>query len=200
MSIPAEEYQFSARTGSSAVAVRDFQAAVYRQRYGRVPDDGCDERAVFLIATDHRGDVVASARVIINANRPFSFEKVLDVATMEGVGSEPAEIGRWCIRQDHRDVAKARGLHFGLMKMVYLFGRAKAVSDYLMYVYPDLERFYRGLFFKDLGVPFEHPDWGPVRMFSLNLRVLDAKLRVSDTSLARYLLSSMGSNFKIGSG
>jgi hypothetical protein len=64
-----------------------------------------------------------------------------------------------------------------------------------MYVYPELERFYKGLFFEDLDFAFDHPDWGRVRMFCLNMTQLDMRLRASTSALACYLLSPPEPNF-----
>lgn len=193
-----ESFEFSVVADGPPDDVRALQTEVYGERYGSVPDDGRDSRAAFLVARDRAGSPVGSLRVLTVDHRPFSFDSVVDLSSIGILGTTPAEIGRWCVHSDYRSVAKARGLHFGMMKFAYLYALARSISDYLICVYPDLERFYRGLFFEDVGLHFEHPDWGAVAMFALSLPRLEQRLRSRENSLAEFLLAEPGPNFILG--
>jgi len=162
-----------------------------------MPDDGRDDAADFLVARDLHGRIVASLRVLTAANRPFSFDAVLDIARINGLGQSPAEIGRWCVDPGLRDVAGAQGLHFGLMKFVFLYAAAREISDYVICIYPELERFYRGMYFEDSGEGFVHPDWGGVRLFAMSVQRVTQRFRDSDSALGKFILSAPGANFSL---
>lgn len=194
---PGHEYEFSVVKRPGTPEIQAFQKVVYQSRYGTMPEDGRDCDADFLIARDRDGVLAASIRVIPCSKRPFSFDAALDLRSIDGLGSCPAEIGRWCVDERRRHLAESHGLHFGLMKLVFLYGRENGVSDYLICVYPELERFYRGFYFQDAGVGFLHPDWGRVRLYSLNLsRVMD-RISESKTSLAKFIIAEPEPNFLI---
>jgi len=190
-------YHFGVVRGAGSADLQAFQKSVYEARYGSMPDDGRDAAAHLLVARDRAGKVVASLRVLTNENRPFSFDAVLDLSRVAGLGQAPAEIGRWCVDPNLRDVSGAQGLHFGLMKFVFLFAAARGVSDYVICIYPELERFYRGMYFEDSGQGFDHPDWGSVRLFSMSLQRVTQRFRQSGTTLGKFILAAPGTNFSL---
>ncbi len=176
-------------------AAVQLQEEVYSEEYGEVPPTDDDARAVFLVARDRGGELVATLRVILPESRPFGFEHHVSLDTLLGAGRRPAELGRWCVHREHRIVTSSSGLHLGLMKLAYYFAIHNDISDYVMYAYEDLVRFYRGLYFEDSG-GFVHPYWGSVRLMRLDVRALAARLTRSQTRVARFLLEEPNRSFR----
>lgn len=182
-------YRYSEIVGPAPADVLKFQRDIFERRYGLIPDDGHDADSVFLVARDAGENVVASLRVLPADKRPFSFERVLDASLVDAISPRPAEIGRWCVSESHRNVAFLPDLHLGLMKLVLGFAHRQGVTDYLICVYPEMERFYRGLYFEPTDLRFRHPDWGDVALYRMNILKAVAKFERSRAVLAAYLLN-----------
>lgn len=194
-----DDFDFSVEMDGPSADVQALQSQVYGERYGGVPEDGRDGEAAYLVARDRNGTVATSVRILTADHRPFSFDSVVDVSSIASIGPRPAEIGRWCVGNDYRSVARARGLHFGMLKFAYLFAVDRSITDYLICVYADMERFYRFLFFEDVGIRIEHPHWGEVGMLALSLHRFEDRLRQRGDSLARFVFAEAGPNFRLSS-
>jgi predicted GNAT family N-acyltransferase len=167
-----------------ALALRE---EVYLRDLGHVPDDGLDNRSDHLVGILGDGNVVAAVRIVGPEHRPFDFETFCDPRHSIQLGPAPALIGRLCVRSDYRAAHRSAFLHIGLLRLAVEFGLAKGLSDYILYTYPNLIRFYSGGLFRLVGMPFEHPDWGLIHLMHLNL--LELKNECADSPIGRLLFS-----------
>jgi len=168
---------------------------VYLEAYGHVPNDGLDERAHFLVVSLADGQLAATARVLGPEQRPFDIESSAPLSRFIPGDRCIAEIGRLCIRKDHRSVRKNTFIQFGMLKLAYAFACKQGITDFVMYTYPELIDFYRGALFELVDVTFMHPDWGEVHVMRLDLLSLKERHSGSATPLGRILFSSDMPNF-----
>lgn len=192
-----EGLTFKVAETEERAAALDLCRQVYQEDLGHVPIDGRDDVAHHLIALDSRGDVVAGFRVVGPENRPFDFERSVDLGAILGPARSPALIGRLTIRRDHRSVRKAAFLQVGMLKLAHAFAERRGITDFFLYTYPNLIKFYRGSFFDLLDVTFEHPDWGSVHLMRMNVTELPRRCASSRSSLAKLLLDGEMPNFVV---
>jgi hypothetical protein len=151
---------------SLALALR---SQVYAEDLGRVVNDHLDQHSYHLVACAER-DVVAAVRVIGPEQRPFDCETILsEKGAVLSLGPRPALIGRLCVRRDFRAAHRSTALHLGLLRLTVEFGLQQAFSEYLLYTFPGLTRFYQGASFELTGIDFPHPDWGRLHVMRLDL-------------------------------
>ncbi len=178
-------------------AALDLCRQVYEEDLGHVPQDGKDAEAHQLISLDQNGEIVACFRVVGPESRPFDFEQTVDLAAILTADRSPALIGRLSIRRDYRAVHKARFLQIGMLKLAHSFAERHAITDFFLYTYPNLIKFYRGSFFDLMDVSFEHPDWGPVHLMRMNVTELPYRCARSRSSLAKVLFATDIPNFVV---
>lgn len=152
-----------------------LRSQVYAEDLGRVVNDHLDECSYHLVACAER-EVVAAVRVVGPDQRPFDCETILsEKGAALSLGPRPALIGRLCVRRDFRAARKSTALHLGLLRLTIEFGLQQAFSEYLLYTFPGLTRFYQGAFFELTGVDFPHPDWGRLHVMRLDLSNASSK-------------------------
>lgn len=176
----------------SALSLRE---AVYREDLGEVGFDRLDEIAHHLIACDADGDVVAAFRLVGPEQRPFDFERLLDLQTVLPPGRTPGMVARLCIRKDYRTVRRSMFVQMGMLKLSYDFSVKHGISDLFMYTFTHLLKFYRGIFFEPLGISFEHPLWGLVHLMHQDVLSLPSNCRGARSSMARALFAGDHPNF-----
>ena len=147
----------------------ELRTVVYTADLGHVPDDGLDESAHHLVVRVTDGPVVAAVRIVGPEKRPFDFEMLCDLGSLLSPARRPALIGRLCVRRDYRTARRSTFIHVGLLRLAIDFGHQRGFTDYFLYTYPSLIRFYRGALFECVGDPFEHPDWGQISLMRLDL-------------------------------
>lgn len=145
---------------------------VYREETGHAPVDPTDDSAWHFVAKDQHTDVVAAFRILGPEQRTFEFESQVDVSGFVPEGRSVALIGRLCIRADHRPITRSVYVHRGLMKLAIDFAREGGITDFVMYTFPHLLRFYRGVYFRDLDCTFLHPGYGQ-RMHLMHLDLVE---------------------------
>lgn len=146
-----------------------LRSQVYAEDLGRVVNDHLDERSYHLVACAQH-DVVAAVRVIGPEHRPFDCETILsEKGAGLSLGPRPALIGRLCVRRDFRAARSSAALHLGLLRLTVEFGLQQGFSEYILYTFPGLTRFYQGASFELTGIDFPHPDWGRLHVMRLDL-------------------------------
>jgi predicted GNAT family N-acyltransferase len=178
-------------------AASQLLQAVYAKAWGHVPNDGLDERAYHLVATDSAGEVVAAVRLLGPDQRPFDLERHVRLSDFIGPDRLPAQIGRLCIRDDYRTIRRSALVQMGMLKLTYDFANKRRYTDLVMYTYPQLVNFYRGSFFELVGREFEHEHWGTVIVMHLDLLQLEPRCRRSRSLVARMLATANLPNFQV---
>ena len=178
-----------------ALALRN---AIYAQEREYVPGDSLDAVAYQLVACTPEREVVACFRMVTQENRPFDLESFVSLEEILASDSVPAEVGRLCVRTDYRYVAKGHFLHYGLFKISCLLAAKLGVTDFVMYTFGSLVRFYRGVHFIETGKRFFHPGYHEtMHVMRLNFRSLANEGSKPRSRLFRNLLSPDPNRFQI---
>lgn len=179
-----------ADVGERARAI-DLRRRVYAEDVGHVEMDDLDERAHHLVCHDDSGEVIAALRVVLFDDRPFDIEHFVALDGLIPSDRFPAEIGRYCVRNDHRRVTRNHFVQLGMLKLAYAFARKRGATDFLMYTFGHLLDFYRGAFFQLLDVAFEHPGYSQ-QMYVMRLDLVDFENRYSQSQqpVARLLFKT----------
>lgn len=185
-----EGLSFKVAAGSERARALELQHLVYGEDLGHVPHDRFDACAHLLIACADGGDIVAAFRLIGPEQRPFDIEAVINLDKVIGPGRTPALVGRLCVRRDYRKVSKQAFLQVGIFRLAYAFAQRRAITDFVLYTYPNLIAFYRGGLFELVDGTFKHPDWGDVHLMHLDLNGLEARCARSRRGLARRLFAT----------
>ena len=169
-------------------AVLDLRRRVYTEDWSYVPKDDLDLRAYHLIARDSADEIVAALRMVGPEQRPFDIEQFAAISDFLPEERVPAEVGRLCVRRDHRRVSRGSFLQMGMLKLSYAFARSRGITDLVMYTFPHLLPFYRAAFFERPGLTFEHPGYGrQMHIMRLDLVSLECRLSESRKPVARFL-------------
>ena len=162
---------------------------IYSQEFGYPGLDEFDESAHHLIACDSDATVVAALRIVGPDQRPFELEGFVSLSdSLPSVGTS-GEIGRFCVRRDHRQVKSYRFVHVGMFKLAVAYGRKLGLTDLVGVAVLHLRGLYRLALFESLSTPieFEHPHWGPVEVVRLNLKDIGLRSLGSRSSMTRLL-------------
>lgn len=190
-----EGLTFKVAAGEECRSALELRDEVYTSDLGHVPIDGRDDAATHLVAVDADRRVVAAFRVV--EERPFDFERFVSIDDLIGDGRNPALIGRLCVRPEHRSVRRSSFLLMGMLKLAHAYAERRSISDFFLYTYPNLIKFYRGAFFDLLGVTVPHPDWGEVHLMRMDVLALERRCATSRSAVARLLLDREMPNFVV---
>lgn len=168
----------------------DLRRTVYVQERGYAPEDSLDLVAHLLIACDVNGEVVACSRLVPPEQRPFDIEGFVDLRSIVPASANPAEVGRLCVRADHRKGPGGRFLQLGILKLSCLLAEKLKVTHFVMYTFEELRDYYRSVRFVDSGITFTHPGYREVmRVMYLDLIELRLDPRGVSSRLVQFLFS-----------
>jgi predicted GNAT family N-acyltransferase len=171
---------------------------VYSQERGYAPEDDLDAIARHLVALDSSGQVVAYARLIPPAHRPFDIERFVELRSLVPDWAIPAEVGRLCVRSDHRLGVRGQYVQLGIFKLTCLVAKTLQITHLVMYAFEELRGYYQAVSFKDSGIAFFHPGYArTMRAMCLDLNKLSLCEGGAHERLARFLLSPDPQRFKI---
>jgi len=166
---------------------------VYMQDLGHVPVDTFDTAAYHLIACAADKGIVAALRIVGPHQRPFDFEAHFDLGDLLAQGRQPALIGRLAVRRDYRMVHRSAFVHVGMLKLSVAVARKHGITDFFLYTYPNLIRFYEDALFQLTLFNFPHPDWGLVQLMHLDLLRLASRASEATSEMARLIMQDIES-------
>lgn len=153
------EVEFRIATDRDREAMLQARAAIYLGDFGHNADDGGDIGSHHLVAVDAANRVVAGFRLLGPEHRPFDFESAFDLSMAVCAGRRPALLGRLFVRPDFRSAAKSAHLLQGLLDLGSQFAQEHNLTDFYIYTFDHLIRFYRRAGFESLGVSLYHEHW-----------------------------------------
>jgi len=156
------------RGGEGRVAV-DLRREIYSADLVPDPDDGLDDAAIHVAAFEPSGSVVASFRILGPELRPFDFEHLRPLDSLVASGRRPAMIGRLCVRRDYRNIKHSTRVLAGLLAEILEYGRTEAISDYFLYTFAHLRKFYTKGGFSDSNLVIDHKHWGRLYLMSMSV-------------------------------
>lgn len=175
----------------------ELRKLIYEDELGPTGFDPLDGMSDHLVACERTGEVIGAFRLVGPEHRPFDFETHLDVENYLGEGRSCAMLGRMCIRRDYRPIRRAAFVQMGMLKLAHDVAVKRGITDFFMYTFTHLLKFYRGVFFQPLGISFEHPVWRQVHLMHLDVVALPERCMQSRSSLAKVLFSGEHPNFQI---
>jgi predicted GNAT family N-acyltransferase len=136
-----------------ALHLRNF---IYARELGHVPNDGLEDAAQHLIACNSSGQIVATFRILGPDHRPFDFETAYDLGPALSQGRRPAAIGRLCVHPDYRAIHQSLFIHVGLLNLAVDLATRSGFTDFFLYTFPHLLKFYTRVGFRPTGASFVH--------------------------------------------
>jgi predicted GNAT family N-acyltransferase len=207
MSVPNRTVRHLAkRLQGTCIRVRraralELRQQVYAHEWPHVPVDivvdDLDSRAHHLVALDTSQQVIAALRMVGPDQRPFDLDPFVVLSDFIPSGRVPAEIGRFCIRPDQRQIRKDVVLPMGMLKLSYDFARKQGFTDLVIVTWPRLRNFFRLGFFEPVGISLEHPTWGRGTVMRLDLVNIETHYSDSPLALARLLLTTELPNVRV---
>jgi N-acyl-L-homoserine lactone synthetase len=177
--------------------VLSFRSTIYREELGDSGIDRFDESAHHLIACDFAGQIVAALRIVGAEHRPFDLEQLFDLSAVLGAASNPAEVSRFCVAKERRQIHRSQLIHIGMLKLVHEFSIKNNISDLLTLGLPHLKNLYRLGFFSTVGSPCNHPIWGQTELMHLDLEAVRLRHKESSSSIARLLFRTNLPNIRV---
>jgi predicted GNAT family N-acyltransferase len=165
-----EDLKLTVDKGALQGSALEFRRRVYEKEQGTAGLDSFDEKAVHLVARDCGNAIVASARIVLPEQRPFALEAYFDLERHLPSGYCPSEIGRYCVREDWREVRRGTFLHLGMLKLSLAYARMHDIQGFVCSVQPHLQSFYQRIHFTQIGLTFNHSDYGHTTVMWLDLR------------------------------
>lgn len=167
-----------------------FRSAIYRQELGDAGVDRFDESAHHLVACDPAGRFVAALRIVGPDDRPLPLEALIDLSDILGGDRRPAEVARFCIAKDHRQIHRGQMLHLGMLKLVHEFAIKHHLTDLFTLGLPHLKNLYRIGFFAATGVTCVHPLFGQAELMHLDMAEVRRQYEDSPNRMARLLFKT----------
>ena len=166
---PIDDMVFRVALDNELDAVLKLRAELYANDFGHNPDDRHDRIGRHLIALTGAGDIVAGVRILGPGLRPFDFEHMHDLSSIVEQGRRPAMIGRLFLRKDCRAVDRSAYVLLGLLKCSLTFAEYHHITDYYMYTFSHLLRFYRHAGFQSLGITVYHEQWRILHLMHMDM-------------------------------
>jgi N-acyl-L-homoserine lactone synthetase len=169
-----EQYVFKPADRIERVQALALQHEIYSTDIGYAPHDSFDtESATYFVAVDQARKVVGSFRMVIPSYRPFDVEQYINLDEIFPPHRSIALVGRLCVRPENRSVSREGLLPIGLLKLAYEYAVSSRITDFVMYTFPRLQRFYERAFFSFTGASFLHPGY-QTRMLVMRLDITAA--------------------------
>lgn len=154
----------------------ELRRSVYLHDLGYAPGgDALDDQADHLVAC-RDGEIIAAAILVGPRHRPFDIEQYLPAEGLLEAGRVPGYVGRFVVHPDCRAVRRHLFVQLGMLKLVYLAAKSMGITDLFMYTFEWLLRFYRGAFFRDLGISFFHTGYQK-QMCIMHLDIIAEELK-----------------------
>jgi predicted GNAT family N-acyltransferase len=163
------EIAFRVAQGPEIEAALQAREPVYHTTFGHNVDDGYDRPGTHLIAANAAGEVLGGVRVLGPELRPFDFEHIFDLTDHVSRGRRPAMLGRLFLREDHRAVSRSAPLLQGLLDLSVEYARSHQITDYYMYTFSHLLRFYAHAGFRSLGITIYHEHWRTLHLMHMDV-------------------------------
>lgn len=154
---------------------------IYAKELDHAPEDGLDDHAQHLIASDSTGQIVATFRLLGPHLRPFDFETAYDLSSIVSEGRRPATLGRLCVHPTHRGIHQSLFIHDGLLKLALDLASRDDLTDFFLYTFTHLLKFYGWVGFRRTGASFIHPGYSRL-MHILHLDLRNGPPRIKHTS------------------
>jgi predicted GNAT family N-acyltransferase len=164
------QIKFKVANGRETQAALQVRAQVYVANFGHHADDDLDAPGYHLIGLDGAGDVVGGFRLLGPELRPFDFERVLGSDAVIQDGRRPAMLGRLFVRRDFRGATRSTHLLLGLLNFGIQFAAAHHITDFYMYTFSHLLRFYSHAGFRSLGVTMYHQHWRTLYLMQMDVK------------------------------
>jgi N-acyl-L-homoserine lactone synthetase len=152
--------------GGNAKEAMEIRRRVYIEEFGfdlggEGPTDEIDNRAYHLVAKTAAGDLVASLRLVDEAERPFEIERFVDLHPFLQPEWHPAEITRLCVMAPFRRITNASFVHLALLGAVLQLTDRLRISHIVASTRQELMPVYRYLLFDAYpDITYSHPEIG----------------------------------------
>ena len=145
-----------------------FRRRLFEKEQGTEGLDEFDNHAVQLVGSV-KGEIVAAARLVEPGRRPFGLEQYFDLAVHLGKRERVAELSRYCLHEEWRDIVRGTVLHLGMLKLAILYAQARKIESVVGSVQPRFRALYERVYFKSIGPSFHHPIFGHTTIMLLRL-------------------------------
>lgn len=152
--------QFSFSVAGSPAERRaaiDLIQTSYLQEFGHAPSDGADPGAVFLCALSRGGQLAGVLRLLLPLQRPYDFEKQVDVSRLPGVGKEVGLLGRLSLQSEFRSIRRGQVVQLGLFAKACSIALAEGLDTLLVYAPHKYRELYSMVGFQKTNALFTHP-------------------------------------------
>ena len=154
-----EDLTFKVASSEERASAIALQSEVYAEELGHSPDDSSYPGALYLIAQDAGGHLLATARLVGPEQRPFEIERFVDLSRVFPGEPRLALGGRLCVHPSHRRVPASMFILAGLLNLTHTLATARDWTKLIIYPRTELVPFYRGAMFRETGVTFLEPDF-----------------------------------------
>ena len=175
----------------------DLRRTLYAEEFGDEGIDQLDDAAYHLVSVNSEHRVVATMRVIDEQNRPFDFEHYVELPTLSPDRS-PAEVGRFCVAREYRQVRSGQFVHLGMFKLLCMFADRQGITDLFTLGLSELRTVYKFAFFTEVSEECRHPIGDRlVQLMHLDLIEARAKYIQARHPVARFLFQTSSVNIEL---
>jgi len=171
-----------------------FRSQIYRQELGDNGVDRFDDSAHHLVVCETAGRIVAALRIVGPENRPLPLEELVDLSAILSPERTPAEVARFCVARDYRQMRRGQMIHIGMLKLVHDFSIKNRITDLFTLVLPHLKNLYRSAFFTATGITCHHPIFGHAELLHLDILQVRRQHEHSPRPMARLLFRTQVPN------
>lgn len=174
-----------------------LRSHIYGKELGNSGLDRFDESAHHLIGCDSTGRVISALRIVGPDQRPFDLEQLVDLSRLLIPSRCPAEVSRFCVDAEYRQIHRGQMVHLGMLKLLHEFSEHAGITDLFTLGLPHLKNLYRVGFFTALEIECDHPTWGPTQLLHLDLGAVRRRHEQSSSPIARLLFRTQLPNIII---
>jgi N-acyl-L-homoserine lactone synthetase len=185
---------FKVATPAERDEVLHLRSELYTREFGNDGLDDLDEDAHHLIAINSKQRIVAALRVVDSDHRPFDLDHFVKLPPLDE-DRVPAEVARFCVSPEYRQVRRDQFVHLGMFKLLYDFSNRNGITDLFTLGLPELRSVYRFAFFVARPEQCKHPI-GNRRVQLMHLDLVDVRARYSHSRhpVARLLFQEPRAN------
>lgn len=167
-----------------------LRASIYSSELGHHGADEFDAQSRHVVATTAEGEIVGACRMIGPEIRPLEIEGFVDLDSLLGPKSVPAQIGGLWIAPTSRRVRTGQLLPLALMRCLLHLAQGLGVTDIVLRTHVDQVKplYSRAGFREQPELAFKHPKWGAVYVMSMNLGTLEESARRTRDPIRLFLV------------
>lgn len=182
-----EGFTFKVADAGERDKALNLRRELYLEEFGDDGLDSLDDSAHHLVALNPQRNIIAALRIVDAAHRPFDLDHFVELPYLDPARI-PAEVGRFCISKDYRQVRSDQFVHLGVFKLLYDFASVQGITDLFTLGTYELRSLYRFICFRETDIKCRHHIGNRV----VQLMHLDLVALMADRGarpMARFLLN-----------